>query len=503
MPGLRVLFMAAEADPFIKIGGLGDVAGSLPPALRALSFEPEEKWGFTSIDIRVVIPYYGLIRNQDYSLEHVATFNIASINGPIQAEAFMTSVNNLPVYLLSGSPIKVDAPVYTADASVDGIKFTFFSLAALELARALNWPPQIVHANDWHTSLAIYSLGLSRKDDDFYYNTSTLLGVHNLPYLGSGAEAALEWFNLPPAANSQLPQWAQSMPLPLGLLTADHIVAVSPTYAREILTPEFGSGLQDFLHTRSDTISGILNGLDTQQWNPETDSALVSYYNMHHLEDRKVNKLALQNELGLPGDPNVPLLGMVSRMDNQKGFDLIPGALRQIGHMPWQAVILGTGDPKLEASVRRLERDYPERIRAVIRFDNALSRRIYAGSDSLLIPSRYEPCGLTQMIAMRYGCVPIARATGGLKDTILDYHQSAESNGFLFTKASSASLAAALRRALLTYNDQESWRGLQIRGMEQDFSWGRSAAQYAELYKLLVNKRYQIVTPGNVLAQNS
>ena len=250
MPSLRVLFIAAEADPFIKIGGLGDVAGSLPPALQAISSQTEDSGEFSSIDVRLVIPFYGVIRHQDYPLQHVATFNVASVDGPIQTEAYMTKVKNLPVYLLSGSPIKTDAPVYTADASVDGVKFTFFSLAALELARALNWPPHIVHANDWHTSLAIYSLGISRERDRFYYNTAGLLGLHNLPYLGSGAETALEEFNLPPASSSPLPKWAQSMPLPLGLLAADHIVAVSPTYAKEILTPEFGYGLQDFLITR-------------------------------------------------------------------------------------------------------------------------------------------------------------------------------------------------------------------------------------------------------------
>jgi len=489
LPNLRVLFIAAEADPFIKIGGLGDVAGSLPRALRAISSQTADSAEFASIDIRLVIPFYGVIRHKDYSLKHIATFNVNSAAGPIQTEAFKTKVNDLPVYLLAGAPIQADAPVYTADASIDGIKFTFFSLAALELARALNWPPHIVHANDWHTSLAIYSLGLFRNRDEFYCNTSTLLGIHNLPYLGNNAESALQKFILPTAASSPLPKWAQSMPLPLGLLSADHIVAVSPSYSKEILTPEFGSGLQDFLLTRSDTISGILNGLDIHQWDPETDPELVSNFNYEHLKDRTANKVALQKELNLPADANIPIFGMVSRMDNQKGFDLIPGALRQIANMSWQAVILGIGDPKLEDAGRRLQEDYPGCVRTVIRYDEALSRRIYAGTDALLIPSRYEPCGLTQMIAMRYGNVPIARATGGLKDTIQDFHQSPESTGFLFNQASSAALAAALRRALLTYREPDLWKSLQKRGMRKDFSWDQSANQYFELYKSMVRER--------------
>ena len=221
---------------------------------------------------------------------------------------------------------------------------------------------------------------------------------------------------------------------------------------------------------------------------------MVSNFSVNQLENRKANKFALQKELDLPVDPDIPIFGMVGRMDNQKGVDLIPGALRQISNMSWQAVILGTGDVKLETAVQRLQEDYPERVRAVLRYDNVLSHRIYAGSDTLLIPSRYEPCGLTQMIAMRYGCVPIARATGGLKDTIQDFHQSLESTGFLFSKASSAALAAAMRRALLTYANQEAWIGLQSRGMVQDFTWRRFARQYFELYKSLVSERSQVAS---------
>lgn len=482
-PGLRVLFLAAEADPFIKIGGLADVASSLPAALRRLTSS------FGNVDVRLVLPLHGAIRREAYPLRSLATFDIPHASGPIPAEALTMDLNGLPVYFITGPMIPSDAPVYTPDPGIDGVKFTFFSLAALELARILNWTPHIVHANDWHTAPAIYALSRSREHDPFYYNTATLLSLHNLPYLGVGAGPALAAFGLPPAAGSALPVWAQDMPLPLALLTADHIVAVSPTYAREILTPDFGSGLQDFLRSRAGSISGILNGLDEQRWDPAKDPALKANYSRADLPKRRANKAALQQEFGLTPDPNVPLFAMITRMDHQKGVDLVPPALRQLIDRPWQAIILGTGDKILEADARSLEASYPERVRAAIRFDAGLSRRMYAGADALLIPSRYEPCGLTQMIAMRYGCVPIARATGGLRDTIQDFGVSTESTGFLFSEAAPEALAAALRRAILAYQDPPGWEGLQRRGMAQDLSWRRFAKQYLSLYESLSIER--------------
>lgn len=447
------------------------------------------------IDVRLVIPFHGVIDRQAYPFRSVARFSIPHVNDSFQAEVFTVEIDHLPVYLIGGSLFPPDAPVYTADASVDGLKFTFFSLAALELARSLNWVPHLIHANDWHTSPAIYALRIHRGLNNFYYNTATVLGLHNLPYLGIGAGPALAAFDLPPARDSLLPEWAQQIPLPLGLLSADHIVAASPTYAREILTKEFGSGLQDFLNTRADSISGILNGIDIKRWDPRKDPALLANYSAGDLPARQANKLALQRELELSPDPGVPLFAMISRMDPQKGVDLVPDALRQIANLPWQVIILGTGDPTLEVAASRLEGDFPDRARALIRYDSALSRRIYGGADALLIPSRYEPCGLTQMIAMRYGCVPVARATGGLKDTIHDYDTSGESTGFLFDHATPQSLAGALARAVHVYAKPDDWRGLQHQGMVQDFSWERSARQYIALYQSLVMQRSRKTSP--------
>ncbi|MGD9091681.1 MAG: glycogen/starch synthase [Anaerolineales bacterium] len=474
---LKILYLAAEAEPFIKIGGLGDVAGSLPPALSALG----------DIDIRLVVPFHGAIQRQSYPLQQVATYEVSHSAGPIVANVLRTDFDELPVYLISGTPIPPDAPVYSPETGVDGFKFTFFSLAALELIRHLQWTPDILHANDWHTAPAIYALHL--RDDSHYKSIATLLGIHNLPYLGVGAEDALSSFGLPPATDSPLPRWAQGAPLPLGLLTADHIVAVSPTYADEILTPEFSSGLEDFLQLRADDISGILNGINTHHWDPANDQMIESCYSRDTLERRKANKTALTGEFGLNPNPEIPLLAMINRIDPQKGVDLVPEAMRSIIDLPWQMIMLGTGMPDLEAEIRQLETDFPERIRAALRFDSVLSHRIYAGADALLIPSRYEPCGLTQMIAMRYGCVPIARATGGLRDTVVDYRMGRWSTGFLFDQATPEDLCVAIHRATKTFSRRQSWGKLQGRGMKGDFSWERSALQYLKLYKSLVAKK--------------
>jgi starch synthase len=272
------------------------------------------------------------------------------------------------------------------------------------------------------------------------------------------------------------------MPLPLGLLTADKIVAVSPTYAREILTPEFGCGVQGFLATRGDDLTGILNGIDTTLWNPETDVHQIAHFNAEDLSGRAVNKRDLQNRFSMPDDPDIPLLISIGRMDPQKGIDLTIAALRSAVELGWQAIILGTGIPALEAEARQLEIDFPERVRAVMRFDNRLSHQMYAGADLLLMPSRYEPCGLAQMIAMRYGCVPLAHATGGLVDSILDVGLDESGTGFLFYEPSADALFRCLQKAFDLFSHRLAWQRLQQRGMGQDFGWKRSARAYSQLY---------------------
>lgn len=474
---MRVLFLAAEATPFFKVGGLGDVAGSLPRALRELA---------PQLDVRLVLPYHRVLDTRSFPLTPVAAFTVPHHNGAVLAQVFTTPWD-FPVYFIDGPPVALETDVYSAQPAEDAPKYTFFSLAALELARTLGWQPDILHAHDWHTALAVYALALQRPHDPFFAATRTVLTVHNLPYMGQGAGPALRAFGLPPAPEkAPLPLWARDVPLPLGLWAADAITAVSPTYAREMLTPEFGCGLEEFLRTRADRLHGILNGLDTDLWDPARDPEIPRPFDRQHLEEREVNRRTLREFLGLPWQPEVPLLAVVSRLDRQKGVDLLPEALERLADLPWQAVLLGTGDPMLAAVWQALGERFPERVRVVLRFDAGLARRIYAGADMLLMPSRYEPCGLAQMMAMRYGCVPVARETGGLADTVRDYDlHPGRSTGFLFPEASPASLAFAVRRALATFARRRAWRGLQRRGMAQDFSWRRSARAYLALYRRL------------------
>jgi len=494
---LNVLFIASEADPFIKIGGLADVAGSLPRALKEINrtVPPDA----TNFDIRLVIPYHPQLRWEEYSPQLVAEYPIQTFDGEILARVFSVEADGLPVYFISGDPIDQETGVYSADLEADGYKYVFFSLACLELTRRLGWKPDILHANDWHTAAAVYSLTLRRPTDPFFRHTTSLLTIHNLPYLGSMTPPALEAFGLPPADHSDLPSWARQMALPLGLLSADAIVAVSPGYAREILTEEFGSGLEAFLQNHSAKISGILNGLDTHKWNPTSDKDLTVNYSSSKLSERAANKTFLQEEMGLEINPHLPLMAMVTRVDPQKGVDLAVAALRSMlqskdtGHHPFQMVFLGMGNPVLENEVRQLEQDYPQDVRARILYNEPISHHIYGGADILLMPSRYEPCGLSQMIAMHYGCVPIARATGGLCDTIQDPVESEQSTGFLFTPAKPEALSIAIQRALTMYmQDPAGWQEIQVRGMQQDFSWSRSAQAYIKQYKHLSSERKKV-----------
>ncbi len=464
----------------IKVGGLGDVAGSLPYALRAIS---SHQLGGRSLDVRLVIPYHGEIARKLLDPQPVASFIVQHPSGPIPTRAYVTYVSDVPVYMIEGAPIGTEAPVYSGDNYIDGAKYTYFSQAAIELARQLNWQPEILHANDWHTALAVFYLAKRRLSrDPFFAHTRSVLTIHNLPFMGAGAERALSEFGIQPVRDLRLPTWARQFPLPLGMLAADRIVAVSPTYAREILTPEFGCGLQDFLISRSSIVSGILNGLDQESWDPQKDPIISSTFGADNLELRENNKKAILQELDLPYDPQTPLLILISRMDPQKGVDLAVDSLKEMTHLPWQAILLGTGDPILESACRSLQVQYPDRVRAVIRFDTRLSRRLYAGGDLLLMPSRYEPCGLAQMIGMRYGCVPLARATGGLRDTIFENSSQHPNNGFLFEEIRTDAMNAALQRALDHFSDRASWKQYQINGMQQDFSWEKSALEYANLY---------------------
>jgi starch synthase len=304
--------------------------------------------------------------------------------------------------------------------------------------------------------------------------------------MNNHARPYLREYGLAPSDAPMLPDWARDSLMGLGLAHADVLNAVSPTYAREILTPEYGYGLEGVLQARRSRLFGILNGLDLDAWDPQDDQKLKARFDVEHLSKRAANKRALQLELGLPLRPDVPLLGVVSRLDTQKGFDIAAPALGELLAEDVQLVLLGTGLPKLEAEFKAIGQEFPDRARIALRFDSALARRIYAGADLLLIPSLYEPCGLAQMIAMRYGAVPVVRRTGGLADTVTDYRSPSRSTGFVFRDYNSVALVKTLRRALGVYRYSARWRALQARGMRYaaaHFAWTHSAQHYIALYQ--------------------
>ncbi len=321
---INVLFLAAEADPFIKVGGLGDVAGTLPRELRALSTDE------LKVDVRLVLPYHAAVKAEN--LRPVEIFSLPRGDSEVGAETFETSIEGMPVYLINGDPIRASGSVYSFDAKLDTEKYAFFSLAAAELPKHIHWQPDVIHANDWHTALSLYA-NLTKRWESGSKHVAGVISLHNLPFMGAEAGAALESYGVK-LAQTDLPDWARVLPLPLGMWASDAIVAVSPGYANEILAEEFGCGLQGFLSLRRDSLSGILNGIDAVSFDPATDKALGVNYDLERLKLRAENKELLQGKLGLARNPHIPLLGIVSRMDVQKGVDLAFSALSQFpgGH---------------------------------------------------------------------------------------------------------------------------------------------------------------------------
>jgi starch synthase len=470
---VKILFIASEAAPLVKVGGLGDVIGSLPKALAALGHE-----------VRVAIPGYGTAIDWPRWKPQWRTRLVVPRDwGDQPAEIWETWVGSVRHYLVTGAPIPGQGPVYGSGIQEDGPKFIFFSLAALWATQALGWKPDVVHGHDYHAGAALWWLATEGRGTGFFRDIASVLTIHNLPYAGQGAGKYLGDYHLPRAAAlSALPADFHDSLLALGILGADYLSTVSPTYAREILSPEGGRGLDGVLRARADHLVGILNGIDTDVWNPAADRILAKTFDLRSLNRRAENKRALQQETGIGLLDRTPLLGVVSRLDVQKGFDVAAPVIRRWLDLGGQFVLLGAGDRAVEGAMASLELAFPGRASVRLRFDAAHAHRIYGGADALLIPSRYEPCGLTQMIAMRYGAVPIARRTGGLADTIVDAGDPG-GNGILFDELSAWSVADALERAVRVYAQPDRWAELQLRGMRSDFSWARSAAAYADFYQ--------------------
>jgi starch synthase len=469
---LKILFLAAEATPLVKVGGLADVAGELPRELA-----------HSGLDVRTAVPLHSTIDRSKYPLDELCRFPVARAGSNPEAIVYSLKLEDNQFWLLDGEPVRAVDGVY-GQPDQDGEKYAFWSKAALKACEACDWQPDILHANDWHAAAAVNLLDCWRKQAEFWSHSRSLLTIHNLAYMGSQSGRAA--YAVPAVRHPALPSWAEELPLPNGIAAADWLSTVSPSYAREIQTPEYGAGLEDLLGSRADRLTGIMNGIDDMNWDPSSDPALAHTYAIETLALRSRNKGQLQEETGLPAE-DIPLIGMITRLDHQKGVDLALDGLEEISDEAWQFILLGTGDPALETLAREFAARHPERARALLKFDSLAARRLYAGVDMLLIPSRYEPCGLAQLIGMRYGAVPVVRGTGGLKDSVLDVDRNRQGTGFVFEPLAVDSLVKAIRRALQAYRDEARWRSIQEMGMRQDHSWVKTASAYVELYRSITN----------------
>lgn len=475
---LKILFVSPEVAPLAKTGGLADVAGSLPKALAARGHE-----------VRVAMPRYRQVKNVDYLTDLPVEMD-GSLETAIIRRAQLAGDPPVPVYLIDNYKFFWRDGMYCyAD---DAARFNFFCKAVLSMLPWLEFQPDIIHCNDWQTGPIPLFLKVKHEDNPFYRQTATIYTIHNLQYQGTFPRQTLKIMALGEEffTPERLEFYGQVSFMKAGILYADLINTVSKKYALEIQTPEYGERLDGLLRKRAADLRGILNGIDYQEFNPATDRRLAVNYDAEHLDKKKENKAALQREMELPVK-DVPLLGLISRLVNQKGLDLLAAILDPLLQQDLQFVLLGSGEDYYQQLFSRYKVKYRDKMAVKIGFDPVLAQRIYAGCDIFLMPSRFEPCGLGQMISLRYGTVPVVRATGGLEDTIKDFHQYPGSgNGFSFRDYQPQTLLDTINRALHVYrNEPEEWRNLVRRGMAADFSWNASAGQYEDMYREALQKR--------------
>jgi starch synthase len=487
---MKIAIAATEAAPYAKTGGLADVIGSLPKALEKLGCE-----------IKVFMPKYWQVDDNKYEL----TYDSSIGEMPIRVNGHTRSVHILRSKL-AGSNVDiyfVDCPhyfyrkyIYTMDPDEDE-RFILFCKAVIEALQRLHWAPDVVHCNDWQTGLIPAFLKDNYSWDHMFDRTATVMAIHNIAYQGRFSKESVRKAEL--KQNLFYPggpyEFQNSFSfLKAGILFSEIISTVSETYAREILTYEFGLGMNDVLRQRKDDLYGILNGADYDHWNPEIDTHIPFHYSTKNISNKLKNKKHLLKNTTLEFNENIPVIGMVSRLVAQKGFDLIADVISELMLLDVQWVILGSGEDRYEELFSRIGRAIPHKMWAYIGFSNELAHLIEAGSDIFLMPSHYEPCGLNQIYSLKYGTVPIVRKTGGLADTVQDWHENASrglsnGDGFSFNQATGYALFSTIHRAIETFKDKKTWEQIQANGMKRDYSWKESAKKYIALYNKAIDKR--------------
>lgn len=491
---MKILVVSSEVTPFAKTGGLADVAAALPKELVSRGH-----------DVRIAMPRYGRIDVHRKGGKIASPPIDVTFPGLMPPETFSGVVlesplpgSNVPVYFID-EPVLFDRPhlygVEGEDYPDNGLRFAFFCKMVLLMLKHIDWRPDIIQCNDWQTGLIPTFLKNDPVfvDDPFYSPIKTLFTIHNIGYQGHFPAQMIQVLGLPLSVYSMdgMEFWGKVSFLKGGLAYCDEISTVSERYSREIQTAEFGNGMDGFLLTRRDRLSGIINGVDYADWNPETDTLIEKNFSIADMSGKAACKAALQKAMGLPADPGTLLIGIVSRLDGQKGFDILEHALPGMMKLNLQIVILGTGHPFFHDLLQRAQEAHPTKLRVCLRFDNHLAHAIEAGSDAFLMPSRYEPCGLNQLYSLKYGTVPIVRHTGGLVDTVVpavtENIKKGTATGFAFSHYSAPELARTVYNAHTTYYERpDLWQQIRRTGMEQDFSWTRSAQLYEELFQKMV-----------------
>jgi len=490
---LKILFVSSEVTPFAKTGGLADVSSALPKAIKEAGH-----------DIRVFMPKYAAIKDRKFILRDVIRLKdmvITHGSHPIKLNIKSSFIpdSKVQVYFLDYPPYFERDELYvdpkTGTDFVDNPeRFALFSRTAIEMLKRLHWQPDVIHCNDWQTSLIPVFLKVLYVDDEFYQSTRTLLSVHNLAYQGIFPAKKLAVTGLSEKlynSGGALEFFGRLNFLKAGLEYADLINTVSPTYAKEIQTTnEFGYGLEGILKRRTEQLFGILNGVDYSEWSPDVDPWIPLKYDFKTVEDKIENKKHLLKLCNLPFDPAVPCIGAISRLADQKGFDLIFKAIDKILKLKVQFIILGKGEEKYHQFFSALQKKYPTQVSVHLKFDNQLAHLIEAGCDLFLMPSKYEPCGLNQLYSLKYGTIPIVRATGGLMDTVTDFSANPKhGTGFVFQKYNAREMLTAIRNAIATFQNRTIWREMIIRAMKQIFSWEVSSHEYIKLYLRLSKKK--------------
>ncbi len=485
----RILFVASEAVPFCKTGGLADVMGSLPKVLWQMGH-----------DVRVVIPRYqkidqGRFRFLPLMPEMNVLYGGVTFHGSVLRCSYPGT--EMPVYLIDQPEFFGREELYGAsnkDYLDNNRRFAFFNMATLWLLKGLDWQPDIIHCNDWQTGLvpALLAAHPIVSEDPFYQDIKSVFSIHNLAYQGNFDKFTIPEIGLPWEVFTEkgLEFYGKASFLKSGLMFSDKLIAVSPTYAEEIQVDGQGAGMEGSLRLRSEDLHGILNGIDTSVWSPSEDANLHASYSRGSIAGKAKCKADLQKNLGLPVKKDVPLIGMISRLIEAKGFDLVVDALDELEELDAQFVILGSGDTEIESKLFNAARRNPEKFAVHIGYDDPLSHRIIGGADMFLMPSFYEPCGLTQMYAMRYGTIPIVRRTGGLSDSVFQADklsiESGKGTGYLFESYTKEEMLKSIYEALTCYQDSKSWKQLQQNAMDKDFSWIKSAKEYSRLYEELL-----------------